>query len=122
MDPLLRRVRIVRLECSECGAALRAACAAVGHPHLGEYAVLPQSWIGARCPHQDGGLVLEAVFEPDEGDEVAFEDAADSADMVEGPDGWFNMDATKNIGYPAREFGRYGSHSAHDRYDGDSEP
>ena len=44
------------------------------------------------------------------------------ATMVEGPDGWFNMDGTKNIGYPAREDGRYGSHPSHDRFDGDSEP
>ena len=33
-----------------------------------------------------------------------------------------NLDATKNRGYMAREFGRYGSHPSHDRFDGDSDP
>lgn len=32
------------------------------------------------------------------------------------------MDATKNIGYPTREQGRYGSHPAHDAFDDESKP
>lgn len=32
-----------------------------------------------------------------------------------------NMDATKDIGYPCREDGRYGSYSSHDGYDDESE-
>ena len=39
------------------------------------------------------------------------------------PPAWSNnLDATKNIGYPARESGRYGSHPSHDAFDDESEP
>lgn len=39
------------------------------------------------------------------------------------PPAWSNnLDATKNIGYPARESGRYGSHPSHDAFGDESEP
>jgi hypothetical protein len=41
---------------------------------------------------------------------------------VEAPDGWMNIDATKNIGYAIREQGRYGSHPTHGDFDDESEP
>jgi len=53
---------------------------------------------------------------PVEGDET-------DAYCVEAPDGGMNIDATKDIGYPAREWGsRYGSHPTHDSFDDESEP
>ena len=41
---------------------------------------------------------------------------------IESPDWYNNLDATKNIGYPVRESGRYGSHPSHDGFDDESEP
>jgi hypothetical protein len=32
------------------------------------------------------------------------------------------MDATKDIGFPVREHGKYGSHPSHDGFDDESEP
>jgi hypothetical protein len=43
-------------------------------------------------------------------------------DDVETPGCWLNLDATRNMGYPAREGGRYGSHPSHDGFDDESEP
>jgi hypothetical protein len=39
---------------------------------------------------------------------------------IEAPDWWNNLDATKGIGYPVRESGRYGSHPSHDGFDDES--
>ncbi len=52
------------------------------------------------------------------------EDCDDPEDLgeVEAPDGWLNIDATKNIDYPVREQGRYGSHPTHDDFGDESEP
>lgn len=41
---------------------------------------------------------------------------------IEDPEWRHNLDATKGIGYPAREEGHYGSHPAHDGFDDESEP
>jgi hypothetical protein len=41
---------------------------------------------------------------------------------IENPEWRHNLDATKDIGYPAREEGRYGSHPAHDGFDDESKP
>lgn len=41
---------------------------------------------------------------------------------IEPPPWSNNLDATKNIGYPVRESGRYGSHPSHDAFDDESEP
>ncbi len=41
---------------------------------------------------------------------------------IEPPPWSNNLDATKNIGYPVREAGRYGSHPSHDAFDDESEP
>ncbi len=43
-------------------------------------------------------------------------------DEIEAPEWWNNLDATKNIGYPVRDEGRYGSHPSHDGFDDESEP
>lgn len=41
---------------------------------------------------------------------------------IEDPEWRHNLDATKDIGYPAREEGRYGSHPAHDDFDDEAKP
>ena len=41
---------------------------------------------------------------------------------IEPPPWSNNLDATKNIGYPVRESGRYGSHPSHDAFDDESKP
>lgn len=60
------------------------------------------------------------------GDDQTLDDSEDwdpeDSGEVEAPDGWLNIDATKNIGYPVREQGRYGSHPTHDDFGDESEP
>ena len=41
---------------------------------------------------------------------------------IEEPAWRSNLDATKGIGYPAREDGRYGSYPSHHGFDDESEP
>ena len=41
---------------------------------------------------------------------------------IEDPEWRHNLDATKGIGFPAREEGHYGSHPAHDGFDDESQP
>ncbi len=72
--------------------------------------------LALRHPQSNGNVETG----PTQGAE-ADPDIAD-ADMVEAPDGWNNLDATKGMGYPARESGRYGSHPSHDGFDDESEP
>lgn len=117
----LVRVRIVSSDCDDCWTDLRIACVNAGFPHMGAMPAVPHSWLECACPHGKNGIKLEIVASspPDTDDE---RDAYADTMMVEGPDGWLNLDATKNIGYSARETGKYGSHSTHDRFDGDSEP
>jgi hypothetical protein len=49
-------------------------------------------------------------------------DRTEDGEEIEYPEGWDNLDATKGIGYPARDDGRYGSFPSHDDFDDESEP
>jgi hypothetical protein len=49
-------------------------------------------------------------------------DWSDDGKEIEAPEWWDNLDATKGIGYPARDDGRYGSYPSHDGFADESEP
>jgi hypothetical protein len=116
--------KVIGWDCDECRDALLLECREFGLPEpIKEIILVPERWISHRCPHGKIGITLNVV-EPMERDDKDDDREAVRADVeeVEAPDGWLNLDATRGIGYPAREQGRYGSHPSHDRFDGDSEP
>jgi len=137
----LQSVRVLGYDCDDCLAQLKADCAANGHARVGQFAVVPVVWLRHECPHGRSGVLLEPV-EPDHDGGVGLSDEDDDggqevvseADMKSGiedqPDfkkgRWRELfpdtiDATKGIGYPAREVGRYGSHPQHDGSDDSGE-
>ena len=117
----LVRARIVEDNCPECRNALLAEANSLGGlPLGGEVVLIPEHWLNTLCPHGRSGLkfVLEETAsdrlleaEPDQSDEDVEMQAPDS-----------RMDATKDIGYPVREHGPYGSHPMHDPFNDESGP
>lgn len=117
----LMRARVVQDNCPECrNALLEEAKSLGGLPLGGEVVIVPKHWLNATCPHGSAGLKFEAdeaasdavlEAEPEESDEDIEMQAPDS-----------RMDATKDIGYPVREHGPYGSHPMHDDFDDESSP
>jgi hypothetical protein len=69
----------------------------------------------------ENGFVIEFLSETDSPEDISEAAAEEGPEVVDSP-GWDTLDATKNIGYPARESGRYGSYPAHDGFDDESEP
>ncbi len=125
MSPLIACV--VSGECVECRDELVKDCRESGLPlPTGKVIAIPESWAGYRCPHRGEKFRLDFLpLQSESADKIlaasiSWED--EDLDDVEAPDGWMNLDATKNIGYPAREQGRYGSHPSHDGFDDESEP
>jgi hypothetical protein len=125
MAPLIASV--VSGECVECRDQLLKDCRESGLPlPTGKVITVPESWAGYRCPHPGEKFRLDFLLQQSESaDEIlaasiSWED--EDLEDLEAPDGWMNLDATKNIGYPAREQGRYGSHPSHDGFDDESEP
>ncbi len=55
-------------------------------------------------------------------EEMEVDRPEDQEEFNDAPEWWNNLDATKGIGYPAREEGRYGSYPSHDGFDDESEP
>ncbi len=81
----------------------------------------------ARNPRSRSGSLVEAANKIKEKSDRAGSQQVGSLRYKEGaeiePPAWSNnLDATKNIGYPVRESGRYGSHPSHDAFDDESEP
>ena len=114
------RVRVKSFSCVECRNALIADCRSLGLPlPVNEYSQVPESWLTHKCIHQENGLVIE--LEPEASDPEESE-RWKNEDEIENPEWRHNLDATKGVGYPAREEGRYGSHPAHDGFDDESEP
>lgn len=125
-DVTLQSVRVFGSDCETCLAAFEADCAALGHPHVGTFAVVRDSWLHATCPHGREGVFLEAVEPEPESDDERLERVmakGHSGGPVDSPEvqksRWRdlfsdNIDATKNVGYAARDMGRYGSHPQHD--------
>ena len=112
-------VRIVRWDCEECRDALLCDCLAqgIGQP-IGEFTLGPAEWVSRECPHRGDGFTLNiALVRSKARGGTGGGDFDNEGDLYEE-----NIDATKGIGYPAREDGSYGSHPSHDGFDDDSEP
>jgi hypothetical protein len=122
MTPI--HARVIACDCDQCRDALLTDCRESSlPPPTDTFIVVPDWWANHECEHGRQGITMRfdvEVVSLDDVDDI-WVSAAD-AEMVEAPDGWQNLDATKGIGYPAREQGRYGSHPSHDRFDGDSDP
>jgi hypothetical protein len=114
------RVRVTSFNCTQCLSDLIADCRSLGLPlPTNEYSKVPESWLTHECPHQENGLVIELepqVSMPEESQRWKNEDE------IEDPEWRNNLDATKGIGYPAREEGHYGSYPGHDGFDDESKP
>jgi hypothetical protein len=107
--------------CAECRNALLAEALSLGGlPLGGEVVMIPRHWLNTVCPHGRLGL----KFELEEGDQGVSSRKAEreKAGEVEQDSPNSRMDATKDMGYPVREHGPYGSHPMHDDFDDESGP
>ncbi len=122
------RARVNLNNCGECRDELLSECRACGLPiPTGEVISVPERWADHTCPHMHDGLVLKFEGAETNAAEIELETDTESARSTEGeeieaPEWWNNLDATKGIGYPAREQGRYGSYPSHDGFDDESQP
>jgi len=87
--------------------------------------MIPECWINHTCTHMEDGLSFK-ITDPSYiaklacGEEQSFRSKGQFE--VEAPMWQEQMDASKNIGYPVREEGSYGSHCSHDSFDDESWP
>lgn len=117
----LVRAKVTQDDCLKCrNALLREANSLGGLPLGGEVVLIPKHWLNAACPHGRRGL----RFDLDSADTGAQPREVERAKSSEVEMEVFDsrMDATKNIGYPAREHGPYGSHPMYDDFDDESGP
>lgn len=120
-EPELVRAKLIRNDCPTCFKSLLEEAKSLGGLPLGGKIVLvPAHWIDRICPHGQAGVKFESASidaeasmseERDTGTEDVDFGTTDS-----------KMDASKNIGYPVRERGPYGSHPGHDDFDDESGP
>lgn len=81
---------------------------------------VPERWGLHRCPYTPNGLVLRFIDALDRIESMRWKE---EEEQIENEDpGRDTMDATKGIGYPVRECGRYGSHPSHDDFGDESPP
>ncbi len=121
-------VRVIDWDCDDCIGALRRVSQQSNRDN--KIADVPEDWLGRECPHGRSGVQLEVLksylpsvdeWKQREHPEGASPGPAEVGDL-EAPDGGLNRDGSKDIGYPAREAGKYGSYPSHDRFDDDSDP
>jgi len=111
--------RFLENDCEDCLHDLLAESKRFdGLPLAGKVVLIPRNWLARPCPH--GRLGLKFV---EQRDQSSSEPESSSARTQSGePDFEYNsMDATKNIGYPVREHGPYGSHPVRDDFDDESD-
>lgn len=118
------RARVILDNCSECRDTLLLDCKAFRLPlPTSELILVPERWVSHKCPHGENGLVLE--FETAAANKNVEADTESlrwkREEEIESPAWRNNLDATKGMGYPAREEGCYGSHPSHDDFDDESE-
>jgi len=117
MEPV--HARLIQDDCVECRNALLIEAKALGLPLEGEVVIIPRRWLDTKCPHGRAGLRFELVIA--EADAPSERERAKSGEVeLEAADS--RIDATKDIGYPVREHGPYGSHPMHDDFDDESGP
>jgi hypothetical protein len=120
--------KVVSFRCEICRDRLLADCREFELPNpTGQVIIVPASWKSYKCPHVGYGFDLD--FLPAGANAIDREDDIEAESMrskgteeIEAPAWWRNLDATRGIGYPAREEGRYGSHPSHDGFDDESDP
>jgi hypothetical protein len=116
------RARVIVDACSDCRIMLLLDCQRFELPPPSDEIILvPETWVGHICNHLENGFVLEFFSEADSQEDITVAPVEENPDIEDSP-WWDTLDATKNIGYPARESGRYGSYPAHDGFDDESEP
>jgi hypothetical protein len=113
----------VQISCQECLCNLRDEAKSAGYNLEGlegKVVLIPERWLEMPCPHGNVGLKFErvpVVSDEEDYEEVEFE-AFGTFDT--------RMDATKNMGYPAREWPcttqRYGSAPMYDPFNDESGP
>ena len=82
--------------------------------------MIPIHWLNAVCPHGRSSLKFDLAL-ADTGEPSREAERAKCGEVeFEASDS--RIDATKGIGYPAREHGPYGSHPMHDDFDDESGP
>jgi hypothetical protein len=116
----LVRAKVVQDGCPECRNVLLAEAKSLGGlPLEGDIVIVPKHWLDATCPHGRSGLRFETVT-----DIGALSREAERAKSgeVELASIDSSIDATKDVGYPVREHGPYGSHPMHDDFDDESGP
>lgn len=112
---------IVQDECPECRNALLEEAKSLGGLALaGDVVIIPKHWLSTVCPHGRSGLRF-ALAESD-GRELSPDAERMQCDKVKFVASDSRFDASKNIGYPVREHGPYGSHPMHDDFDDESGP
>jgi hypothetical protein len=118
------RARFVENDCEDCCSDLLQESKRLGGlPLSGEVVLIPRTWLTHSCPHGRLGLKfleLEEDDRPSGSSELSHD--SDKAEPSGEPDREYSsMDATKNIGYPVREHGPYGSHPVRDDFDDESD-
>jgi hypothetical protein len=117
----LLRVKVLQVGCPDCCNSLLQESQSLGGLPLGGAIVeIPRHWFDKTCPHGRSGFKFQLLgpeFETTKGGE---EDV--NSGEVEFGIRDSKMDATRDIGYPARERGPYGSHPGHDDFDDESGP
>lgn len=117
----LVRARVVKDDCPECRNALLAESKSVGGlPLAGDVVIIPEHWLDNTCPHGRSGLTFAPAIV--DADQLLQGEEQQSSGEVEFEVADSRIDATKNIGYPVREHGPYGSHPMHDDFDDESGP
>jgi hypothetical protein len=105
--------------CPECRKLLRESCKANG-VSINEVRLVSKKWPNGRCPHGRISTKYEVEIPVDNRREGCFHRHTEYGLECEGSNPI--MDATKDIGYPVREYGPYGSHAIHDSFDDESGP
>jgi hypothetical protein len=119
--------RIIASDCIDCRNRLLMDCRDFGLPlPESELILVPARWLFHHCPHMEQGFVLK--FDQTNQPAAGYNDQKAAASLrwkgeeeMEVPAWWINLDASKDIGYPVREEGRYGSHPSHDDFDDESQ-
>lgn len=117
----LVRARVVEDNCPDCRNDLLLEAQSLGGlPLAGEFVLIPRHWLETVCPHGRSGLKFAPAV-AHMGEPTAESEREKDGDVeLEVSDS--RIDATKNIGYPVREHGPYGSHPMHDDFDDESGP
>ena len=117
----LVNARVVQDSCPECrNALLEEAKSLGGLPLVGNVVIIPKHWLNTICPHGRSGLRFELAIADTDALSREAERAKSGEVELEATDS--RIDATKDIGYPHRERGRYGSHPMHDPFNDESGP